>query len=156
MQENKTFSLLNLACGSKISNDGDWTNVDFQSPLENVLEMNILKGLPFPENTFDAVYSAQFIEHLTLSEGKLVLENVIDYLNLYSDEDRVLEVLDELKPVSDIFLNLKEVNTEAKVNAENEKMIIGGSQINMTEAEFNSLKEAATNYRNNFANASQS
>ena len=54
--------------------------MDFQSPLGNVLEMNILKGLPFPEGTFDAAYSAQFIEHLTLSEGKLVLENVAKVL----------------------------------------------------------------------------
>ena len=38
--------------------------------------MNILKGLNFPEATFDAVYSAQFIEHLTLEEGEKVLKNV--------------------------------------------------------------------------------
>lgn len=71
-----TYQLLNLACGSKISRVGNWTNVDFQSPEDGVLEMNILKGLDFPAETFDAVYSAQFIEHLTLEEGEQVLRNV--------------------------------------------------------------------------------
>jgi len=68
--------LLNLACGSKISRIGNWTNVDFQSPEERVVEMNILNGLNFPPDTFDVVYSAQFIEHLTLQEGEKVLKNV--------------------------------------------------------------------------------
>lgn len=70
------YNLLNLACGSKISNIGNWTNVDFKSPKDNVIELDILKGLPFPVNFFDAVYSAQFIEHLTLEEGLKVLRNV--------------------------------------------------------------------------------
>lgn len=71
-----TDHLLNLACGSKVSGVGRWTNVDFQSPVEGVIEMNILRGLSFAPGTFDAVYSAQFIEHLTLEEGERVLRNV--------------------------------------------------------------------------------
>lgn len=71
-----TDHLLNLACGSKVSDVGHWTNVDFQSPVNGVIEMNILRGLPFAPGTFDAVYSAQFIEHLTLEEGERVLRNV--------------------------------------------------------------------------------
>ena len=71
-----TFRLLNLACGSKISKFGNWTNVDFQSPEDGVIEMNILRGLKFPSATFDAVYSAQFIEHLTLKEAEKVLIDV--------------------------------------------------------------------------------
>ncbi len=71
-----TYQLLNLACGAKVSLAGNWTNVDFQSPEDGVMEMNILDGLNFPAETFDAVYSAQFIEHLTLEEGEKVLRNV--------------------------------------------------------------------------------
>lgn len=70
------YRLMNLACGSKVSLVGDWTNVDFQSPVAGVMEMNILGGLRFPDATFDAVYSAQFIEHLTLEEGEHVLRDV--------------------------------------------------------------------------------
>ena len=71
-----SYQLLNLACGSKVSKTGNWTNVDFQSPVDEVIEMNILKGLRFPEATFDVVYSAQFIEHLTLEEGEKVLKGI--------------------------------------------------------------------------------
>ncbi len=71
-----TYRLLNLACGSKVSPVGDWTNVDFQSPVKGVIEMNILRGLGFSDATFDAVYSAQFIEHLTLEEGEKMLRDV--------------------------------------------------------------------------------
>jgi predicted SAM-dependent methyltransferase len=70
------FQLLNLACGAKVSRVGNWTNVDFQSPMDGVIEMNILRGLGFPDATFDAVYSAQFIEHLTPHEGEKVLRDV--------------------------------------------------------------------------------
>ncbi len=70
------YRLMNLACGSKVSLVGEWTNVDFQSPVAGVMEMNILRGLGFPDATFDAVYSAQFIEHLTLEEGERVLRDV--------------------------------------------------------------------------------
>jgi len=70
------YRLLNLACGSKVSSYGNWTNIDFQSPIDGVIEMNILHGLSFPDATFDAVYTAQFIEHLTLAEGEQVLRNV--------------------------------------------------------------------------------
>ena len=68
--------LLNLACGSKISSVGNWVNVDFSSPIDDVIEMNILDGLSFPEDSFDVVYTAQFIEHLTLQEAISVLREV--------------------------------------------------------------------------------
>lgn len=71
------YKLLNLACGSKVSNFGEWVNIDFQSPIEGVIEMNILNGLNFPDNYFDVVYSAQFIEHLTLQEAKSVFSEVL-------------------------------------------------------------------------------
>jgi len=68
--------LLNLACGSKVSAVGAWTNIDFQSSADDVIEADILRGLPFGPNTFDVVYSAQFIEHLTLEQGECVLRDV--------------------------------------------------------------------------------
>lgn len=68
--------LLNLACGAKVSTVGDWANIDFSSPMENVIEMNILDGLNFPDGTFDVVYTAQFVEHLTLQEASIVLREI--------------------------------------------------------------------------------
>lgn len=68
--------LLNLACGAKVSSVGNWANVDYSSPMENVIEMNILDGLTFYDESFDAVYTAQFVEHLTLQETAVVLREI--------------------------------------------------------------------------------
>jgi SAM-dependent methyltransferase len=38
--------------------------------------MNILRGLNFPDDSFDVVYSAQFIEHLTYPEAVKVMTEV--------------------------------------------------------------------------------
>ena len=74
--KNDQFKMLNLACGSKVASAGNWTNVDFSSPIGDVIEMNILKGLSFSDNSFSVVYTAQFIEHLTLDQAKKVLQEV--------------------------------------------------------------------------------
>ena len=91
-----------------------------------------------------------------LADQKLVMENVLDYLNLYAEEDRVIEVLEEVRGVSETFLNLEEEEVSESVDTEGDKVVLGGSRVIMTEAEFNTLKEAAASYRNNFANATKS
>jgi predicted SAM-dependent methyltransferase len=75
-QNEKSPKLLNLACGAKVSKVGNWVNVDYASPLDNVLKMNILDGLNFSDNSFDVVYTAQFIEHLTLKEAEKILHEI--------------------------------------------------------------------------------
>ncbi len=91
-----------------------------------------------------------------LADEKIVMENVMDYLKMYEDEDRVQEVMKELEPVSTLFLGLSEEKVSEDRKGEGNKMIFGGNRVIMNEADFNALKEAATNYRNSFANASQS
>lgn len=91
-----------------------------------------------------------------LADEKLVLENLLDYLNQYAEEERVVEVIDELTPVAQVFLNLKEETFDAQKKSEDGKVVIGGSRVVMSKAEFDALKAAATAYRNSFANASQS
>ena len=73
---NSNYKLLNLACGAKVSKVGDWSNVDFYSPIAGVLQMDILKELKFENNTFDVVYTSQFIEHITLDQADFVLKEV--------------------------------------------------------------------------------
>ena len=77
------MKILNIACGSRISPDTThtWENIDF-SPLDNrVKKVNLLKRLPFSDNSFDVAYSSHFLEHLSkdnairfLSEVKRVLK----------------------------------------------------------------------------------
>ena len=91
-----------------------------------------------------------------LADEKLVMENITDYLSMYAEEDRVSEVLTELAPMVDVFNGLQEEKASEDRIGEDDKVILGGDRVIMTADEFNALKEAATNYRNSFANASQS
>lgn len=91
-----------------------------------------------------------------LADEKIVLENVIDYLKMYEDEERIQTVLNDIAPISEIFLNLTEVEKVVNRKADGDKVVLGGTTVIMSKQEFEALKEAATNYRNSFANARQS
>ena len=90
-----------------------------------------------------------------LADQKLVMENVLDYLNLYSDEPRIQEVMQEMQPISDIFLNLDEESSSNQMKEEGDKVVLSGSRILITADEFNDLKAAATGYRNSLSNPNQ-
>jgi len=91
-----------------------------------------------------------------LADEKLVLENIMDYLTLYSEEERVQEVITDMESMSSIFLGLNEEKVSEEKTIKDDKVILGGSRVMMSAEEFNTLKEAATKFRNSFANASQS
>ncbi len=52
---------LNLGCGATF--DKNWTNIDFASFSPEVKEYNLLKGIPYPDNSFDLVYHSHILEH---------------------------------------------------------------------------------------------
>ncbi len=60
--------MLNIGCGNHYNNG--WINIDINSKAESVLKHDLRKGLPFPDNYFDAVYSSHLLEHLTKEEAK--------------------------------------------------------------------------------------
>src|ERR1041385_5970668 len=66
------MKMLNLGCGDRYH--AGWVNVDFVSNDKNVLAHNLLKGIPFGNNSFDAVYHAHVLEHFTPEDGKKLLE----------------------------------------------------------------------------------
>ena len=53
---------LNIGCGGKFHKD--WTNIDIISFSPEVKSFNLLKGIPYPDNTFDTVYHSQVMEHI--------------------------------------------------------------------------------------------
>ena len=55
---------LNIACGNIYIKDKNWTNIDFTTNSPDVIKADLLKGLPFDNQTFDVVYSSHFIEHI--------------------------------------------------------------------------------------------
>lgn len=59
--------LLNLGCGGHYHKD--WVNIDFNCTGEGVIAYDLLKGIPFPDDTFDAVYHSHVVEHFSKNDG---------------------------------------------------------------------------------------
>jgi len=57
---------LNVGCGSRFLED--WENIDFVSHSKHVRQHDLTTGLPYPDFSFDVVYSSHVIEHLTLPQ----------------------------------------------------------------------------------------
>jgi len=68
------FKAINLACGGKLCFQPGWVNADHRPSSSDVLKVNLLETLPFDDNSFDVVYHAQFIEHLSIGDAKSFTE----------------------------------------------------------------------------------
>ncbi|MBC7870304.1 MAG: methyltransferase domain-containing protein [Chitinophagaceae bacterium] len=64
--------LLNVGCGTCFHTD--WTNIDLASASSHVIAYNILSGLPFEDNTFDAVYHSHVLEHLDRTAARNMMQ----------------------------------------------------------------------------------
>jgi len=63
---------LNLGCGNRFLKD--WINVDFVSYDHNVISHNLLKKLPFSDNSFDVLYSSHVLEHFSYKDAIFFLQ----------------------------------------------------------------------------------
>jgi SAM-dependent methyltransferase len=61
--------LLNLGCGPRFCDDPNWTNLDFVSLADSVIAHDLNRGLPFQDESFDAVYHSNVLEHFAPSDG---------------------------------------------------------------------------------------
>jgi predicted SAM-dependent methyltransferase len=59
---------LNIGCGRKYHES--WFNIDMVEVDQNVDVYNILKGLPYKDNSFDVVYHSQVLEHIPKEEAE--------------------------------------------------------------------------------------
>lgn len=64
-------SYLNLGCGGHF--DPAWTNIDIYSAAPEVRAHDLRRGLPYADGSFEAVYSAHFMEHLAPAEARRLL-----------------------------------------------------------------------------------
>ena len=64
-----SFHAINLACGGELCRNNGWINADHNPSARDVMHVNLLGKLPFPDNTFDVIYHSQFIEHLSAEMG---------------------------------------------------------------------------------------
>ncbi|MBX9783544.1 MAG: methyltransferase domain-containing protein [Chitinophagaceae bacterium] len=64
--------MLNIGCGHRFHKD--WENIDIDPASPEVKKVNILKGLPYADNSFDIVYHSNILEHLPSDTGKKMIE----------------------------------------------------------------------------------
>lgn len=62
------MQFLNIACGDHFILDNKWRNIDFAPKRREIKHVNVLRGLPYKENTFEIVYSSHFVEHIPREE----------------------------------------------------------------------------------------
>ncbi|OKH11236.1 class I SAM-dependent methyltransferase [[Limnothrix rosea] IAM M-220] len=62
---------LNLGCGSRFHEQ--WSNIDFKPNPPDVVGHNLLKGIPFKNQTFEVVYHSHLLEHLKKKQAKSFL-----------------------------------------------------------------------------------
>jgi len=68
----KFMHFLNCGCGQRFHSN--WINIDHISYGKEVFACDLRQGIQFPDQSFDAVYHAHFLEHLTKSEGVLFVQ----------------------------------------------------------------------------------
>ncbi|MBN1755111.1 methyltransferase domain-containing protein [bacterium] len=63
--------MLNLGCGNRYHKD--WTNINLFKYCEAMISYDVLRGIPFPADTFDVVYHSHLLEHVDRDEGATLL-----------------------------------------------------------------------------------
>lgn len=63
---------LNVGCGSRFHSS--WSNINFNSTGENVIAYNLVKGIPFEDETFDVVYHSHLLEHFSKTQAETFLK----------------------------------------------------------------------------------
>jgi predicted SAM-dependent methyltransferase len=63
---------LNLGCGERHAKG--WINLDFNSNHPDVTAHNLLRPLPFADDSFDVVYSSHVLEHFAKNEGERLVK----------------------------------------------------------------------------------
>jgi predicted SAM-dependent methyltransferase len=63
---------LNVGCGNKFHSD--WVNVDMISYSPKVKVVDLTKGIPFSDNSFDVVYHSQVLEHIPKEKAEYFIK----------------------------------------------------------------------------------
>ena len=92
---------LNLGCGSKIHRD--WINIDFDPSLKDVWKHNLLKKLPFDDNSIKYIYNSHLLEHFPESDGIRFLK---ECFRLLQKGGIVRIVLPDLENIINTYVDL--------------------------------------------------
>lgn len=93
------------------------------------------------------------IQHL--ADQKYAIDNLMAFAESIADDPNVSTTIEQLKPLKDIFIRLETTggSTTVKKESENKLVIGGGKKIMLSEEEFNQLKEAVSQVRQNIVSS---
>jgi predicted SAM-dependent methyltransferase len=101
------LNYLNVGCGNKFHKD--WVNVDMKSSSTDVIVANLLKGLPFPDKSFDVVYHSQVLEHFPKEKAQKFIKECFRVLK----PDGILRVVvPDLENIVDEYKKFLNENIE--------------------------------------------
>ena len=83
---------INLGCGPY--SKGGWIDIDINPNYKPDIVRDITKGLPFDDDSIDAIHAHHFLEHLSNTDMLFVLEECYRVLKLGSQLDIVIPMLD--------------------------------------------------------------
>ena len=108
--------LLNVGCGN--SYNKEWVNLDFNSKSPYVKKHDIRKGIPYGDNSFDAVYSSHMLEHLNIDEAdyfvkeayRILKKNGVIRIAVPDLESIALDYINSLNNVREEYSQENEAN----------------------------------------------
>jgi len=109
------LNYLNVGCGKKFHKD--WVNIDMTSYSKHVIVANLLKGIPFPDNTFDVVYHSQVLEHFPREKAQDFIKECFRILKPGGIIRIVVPDLENIVDEYKKFLNENIENTNELSNA---------------------------------------
>ncbi|MGE7999170.1 class I SAM-dependent methyltransferase [Lysinibacillus sp. NPDC093190] len=74
MIDGHSLKLLNVGCGTTFHKA--WVNIDMNGIHKEIINVDIRKGLPFEESSFDVVYSSHVLEHFSLQDASKLLNEI--------------------------------------------------------------------------------
>lgn len=96
---------LNIGCGSKYHKS--WVNIDMGAFSSDIKEVNVLKGLPFRDNSFDVVYHSQVLEHIPREKAEFFIKECYRVLK---KEGIIRVVVPDLENIIDEYKKLLNEN----------------------------------------------
>lgn len=99
VQTQTNAKLLNVGCGNHFH--CEWTNLDLISDCVDVIPYDITTGLPFADNSFDAVYHSHLLEHLHRSHG---IELIRECLRVLKPGGIARIVVPDLEKIAMLYL----------------------------------------------------
>ncbi len=96
---------LNIGCGTKYNED--WVNIDMYSPSSDVLKCNILKGIPFPDESFEIVYHSQVLEHIPKEKA---FDFVKECYRVLKNDGIIRIVVPDLENIAREYINVLQQN----------------------------------------------